>query len=437
MPSPPLSMAGSMVATRSPKRRGRALRYIGGTMPEVLQVDCCIAGGGPAGMMLGYLLGRAGVHTVVLEKHADFLRDFRGDTVHPSTLTVMKELGLLEEFLRLPHSQLHAMAAEIGETTVKVVDFEHVPVACKFIALMPQWDFLSFLADKGRRFPSLRVMMCAEVTGLALDAGRVVGVSATTAAGPLEVRARLVVGCDGRRSTVREASGLAVKNLGSPIDVLWFRMSKKPDDPKEILGRLNPDSMVVTIDRGDYWQCAYVIGKGGIDRIHAQGLEAFKKAVAAGARFLGDRVDELRSFDDAKLLSVTVDRLTTWSRPGLLCIGDAAHAMSPVGGVGINLAIQDAVATANLLAAKLKDGSLTDADLHRVQHRRLFPVKVIQAFQMAIHRRVLTPVVSGRKRSLSVPYLLKLLDRHPSLRRWPAQFLGVGVRPEHVRSPEA
>ncbi|HEX3847859.1 MAG TPA: FAD-dependent oxidoreductase [Steroidobacteraceae bacterium] len=406
-------------------------------MAETLQVDCCIAGGGPAGMMLGYLLGRAGVKTVVLEKHADFLRDFRGDTVHPSTLTVMKELGLLDEFLRLPHSELHAMAAEIGETTLKVADFEHVPVACRFIALMPQWDFLNFLADKGRRFPSLRVMMSADVTGLLSDASRVIGVAATTAAGPLEVRARLVVGCDGRKSTVREASGLEVENLGSPIDVLWFRMSKKPGDPGQVLGRLNPDSMVVTIDRGDYWQCAYVIGKGGIDKVHEQGLESFKSAVSAGARFLSDRVDELRSFDDVKLLSVTVDRLTTWSKPGLLCIGDAAHAMSPVGGVGINLAIQDAVATANLLAAKLRDGSLTDDDLDRVRRRRLFPVKVIQAFQVAIHKRVLTPVVSGRERQLSVPFALKLLDRFPSLRRWPAQFLGVGVRPEHVRSPEA
>jgi 2-polyprenyl-6-methoxyphenol hydroxylase-like FAD-dependent oxidoreductase len=433
-----MSIAGSKGCGHEARgRSGGGLRYIAGVMPETLQVDCCIAGGGPAGMMLGYLLGRAGVRTIVLEKHADFLRDFRGDTVHPSTLTVMKELGLLEKFLRLPHAELHAMSAEIGETTVKVADFEHVPVACKFIALMPQWDFLSFLADEGRRFPSLRVMMSAEVTGLVLDAGRVIGVSATTTEGPLEVRSRLVVGCDGRGSTVREASGLAVENLGSPIDVLWFRMSKKPGDPGEVLGRLNPDSMVVTIDRGDYWQCAYVIGKGGIDEIHAKGIEEFRKAVAAGARFLGDRVDELRSFDDVKLLSVTVDRLTTWSNPGLLCIGDAAHAMSPVGGVGINLAIQDAVATANLLAAKLKDGSLIDADLDRVRRRRLFPVKVIQAFQMAIHNRVLTPVVSGRKRSLSVPYLLKVLDRHPSLRRWPAQLLGVGVRPEHVRSPEA
>jgi 2-polyprenyl-6-methoxyphenol hydroxylase-like FAD-dependent oxidoreductase len=406
-------------------------------MSETLQVDCCIAGGGPAGMMLGYLLGRAGVKTVVLEKHADFLRDFRGDTVHPSTMTIMKELGLLEEFLQLPHSELHAMSGEIGDTLVKIADFANVPVACKFIALMPQWDFLNFLAAQGRRFASLQVMMSAQVQGLTYEGGHVSGVTASTADGPLEVRARLVVGCDGRSSTVREASGLIVKNLGSPIDVLWFRISKRPTDPTQILGHLNPDSMVVTIDRTDYWQCAYVIGKGGIDQIHAQGLEAFKKAVAAGARFLADRTDELKSFDDIKLLSVTVDRLTTWSKPGLLCIGDAAHAMSPVGGVGINLAIQDAVATANLLAAKLATGTLSDADLDLVRQRRLFAVKVIQAFQITIHNRILRPVVSGRKRPLGVPWPLKLLDAFPSLRRWPAQLLGVGVRPEHVRSPQA
>jgi 2-polyprenyl-6-methoxyphenol hydroxylase-like FAD-dependent oxidoreductase len=408
-------------------------------MADTMRVQCCIAGGGPAGMMLGYLMGRAGVKTVVLEKHGDFLRDFRGDTVHPSTLMIMQELGLVEDFLKLPHSEIHELSAEIGEHPVKVADFSRLSAPCRFVALMPQWDFLNFLADKGRRYSALQVLMSSQVTGLIAESGRIVGVNATTAAGPIEVRADLVVGCDGRGSTVRAASGLVVQDLGSPIDVLWFRLSKKSNDPGQVLGRLQSDSMIVTIDRNDYWQCAFVIGKGGIGRIHAEGLEEFKAAVAAGARFLADRVDELKSFDDIKLLSVTVDRLRTWSKPGLLCIGDAAHAMSPVGGVGINLAIQDAVATANLLAAKLKAGTLTDADLDSVRQRRLFPVRVIQALQVAIHNRVLKPIISagngGPKRPLTVPWPLKLLDRNAALRRWPAQILGLGVRPEHVRSP--
>ena len=416
--------------------RAELSAYIGEPMADTLQVQCCIAGGGPAGMMLGLLLGRAGVKTVVLEKHADFLRDFRGDTVHPSTLMIMQELGLIEDFLKLPHSEIRALGAEIGGASVKIADFAHISAPCKFVALMPQWDFLNFLADRGRRFADLTVMMSAEVTSLTEDSGRVVGVKVTTQNGPLEVRADLVVGCDGRASTVRAASGLLVQDLGSPIDVLWFRLSKKAGDPEQVLGRLGADTMIVTIDRNDYWQCAYVIGKGGIGRVHAEGLEAFKAAVAAGARFLSDRVDELKSFDDIKLLSVSVDRLAKWSKPGLLCIGDAAHAMSPVGGVGINLAIQDAVATANLLAAKLRAGTLQDGDLDTVRQRRLFPVKVIQGLQVAVHNRVLKPTVSGgRVRALTVPWPLKVLDAVPWLRRWPAQFLGLGVRPEHVRSP--
>jgi len=406
-------------------------------MAQTLKVQCCIAGGGPAGMMLGYLLGRAGVETLVLEKHADFLRDFRGDTVHPSTLQIMRELGLLEDFLKLPHSELRAFSAEIGDRCFKVADLERVPIFCNFIALMPQWDFLNFLMDKGGRFPSLQVMMSAQATDLVRSAGRIIGVTATTPDGPLEVRADLVVGCDGRASTVRQAAALTVQDLGSPIDVLWFRLSKNSGDPKDVLGHLGRDKMVVTIDRTDYWQCAYVISKGGIERIRASGLESFKRQVADGARFLADRVDELKSFDDVKLLSVSVDRLTTWSKPGLLCIGDAAHAMSPVGGVGINLAIQDAVATANLFAAKLKAGTLQDHDLDALRRRRLFPVKVIQRMQVAVQNRVLKPIVSGGDRALKVPWPVKLLDGNAWLRRWPAQIIGVGVRPEHVRSPEA
>jgi 2-polyprenyl-6-methoxyphenol hydroxylase-like FAD-dependent oxidoreductase len=386
-------------------------------------------------MMLGYLLGRAGVETCVLEKHPDFLRDFRGDTVHPSTMQVMHELGLLEQFLKLPHSEIHSFSAEIGRRNFKIADFKRVPTACRFIAFMPQWDFLNFLARQGRRFPALTLMMQAQVTTLTEHAGRVVGVEASTPQGPLALRAELVVGCDGRTSVVRQAAGLTVRDLGSPIDVLWFRLSRQPGDPENVLGHLGRDKMLVTIDRNSYWQCAYVIGKGGMQQVQARGLEAFRRDIADGARFLANRVDELKSFDDVKLLSVTVDRLVNWCRPGLLCIGDAAHAMSPVGGVGINLAIQDAVASANLLAAKLKAGTLSDRDLEGVQRRRLLPVKLIQRFQVTVQNRVLRPAVSGTVTELKVPWIIRLLDRSAWLRRWPAQVLGLGVRPEHVRSP--
>ncbi len=301
---------------------------------------------------------------------------------------------------------------------------------------MPQWDFLNFLAQRGSRFASLKIMMSAEVTGLIESGGRVAGVQAISQGAALEVRADLVVGCDGRASRVRALSGLKVKSLGSPIDVLWFRLSRKLADPGEVLGHLGVDKMLVTIDRTDYWQCAYVIDKGGNERVRATGLEAFKAAVIDGARFLSDRVHELKSFDDVKLLSVAVDRLTTWSKPGLLCIGDAAHAMSPIGGVGINLAIQDAVATANLLAAKLKAGTLQDGDLDAVRRRRLFPVKVIQGFQVLVQNRVLKPRILGGAAELKVPWPLKLLNMSAWARAWPARFLGIGVRPEHVRSPQ-
>jgi 2-polyprenyl-6-methoxyphenol hydroxylase-like FAD-dependent oxidoreductase len=403
-------------------------------MAQTLKVQCCIAGGGPAGMMLGYLLGRAGVSCVVLEKHADFLRDFRGDTVHPSTLQLMHELDLLQEFLKLPHSEIHVLSVDIGRRSFRVAEFARVPTHCKFIALMPQWDFLNFLARKGQRFTSLRTIMSGQVTDLIEASGRVTGVKADTPDEPLEVSADLVVGCDGRGSTVRAAADLPLHDLGSPIDVLWFRLSKKASDPDQVLGHLGQNSMIVTISRNDYWQCAYVIAKGGIERVHASGLEAFKRAVSDGAPFLSDRLNEIKSFDEVKLLNVSVNRLSTWSRPGVLCIGDAAHAMSPIGGVGINLAIQDAVATANLLAAKLKAGTLRDDDLDGVRRRRLLPVKLIQSGQVAIQNRLLQPIVSGKAQPLKVPWIVKLLDRNAWLRRWPAQIIGIGVRPEHVRS---
>jgi 2-polyprenyl-6-methoxyphenol hydroxylase-like FAD-dependent oxidoreductase len=388
-------------------------------------------------MVLGYLLGRAGVRTVVLEKHADFLRDFRGDTVHPSTLRILQELGLLEEFLRRPHSEVRALSAEFDDRCFEVADFGRLPPPCNFIACMPQWDFLDFLADKGRRFAALEIRMSSRVTELLEAGGRVTGVRASTPEGPLEVRADLVVGCDGRSSTVRAAAGLEVQTLGAPIDVLWFRLSKKAGDPEHVLAHVGRDKMLVTIDRTEYWQCAYVIGKGGIDRIHAAGLEAFRRAVAESARFLADRVTEIRSFDEIKLLSVAVDRLRRWSRPGLLCIGDAAHAMSPIGGVGINLAVQDAAATANLLAATLRVGAPSERDLDRVRRRRLFPVRVIQRGQVAVQNGFLSPLVSGAAPTVKAPLAVRLLDRCARLRRWPARVIGIGVRPEHVSSPQA
>lgn len=404
-------------------------------MARLLKSQCCIVGGGPAGMMLGYLLGRAGVKTLVLEKHADFLRDFRGDTVHPSTLRILGQLGLLEAFLKIPHSKLRALSVEIGKRSLKVADFGRLKPPANFIVLMPQWDFLDFLAAQGRRYPLLQVLMSTSVNALISEGGRIVGVRAEAAGGELEVRADLVIGCDGRSSTVRAASGLELLDLGAPIDVLWFRISKAATDPADVLAHLEADQMLVTIDRGDYWQCAYVIAKGGFAQIRAAGLPSFRALIVQGAPFLADRVAEISSFEDTKLLSVSLDRLTSWSKPGLLCIGDAAHAMSPVGGVGINLAIQDAVATANLLAAKLKDSTVRDEDLDAVRRRRLWPVKAIQSFQRAAHERVLKPVISGQVHKLTVPWAAQCLNAIPWLRRWPAQLLGVGLRPEHVRSP--
>ena len=403
-------------------------------MAKSLEVQCCIVGGGPAGMMLGYLLGRAGVRTVVLEKHADFLRDFRGDTVHPSTMRIMHELGLLQDFLKLPHSELQAISAEIGTRSFKMADFSQMAGPGNFIALMPQWDFLNFLADKGRAFSSLTVLMSVQADELLMASGRVVGVKARTLDGLLEVRSDLVIGCDGRTSTIRAASGLVVQDLGAPIDVLWFRLSKQAGDPTQVLGRISHNKMLVSIDRNEYWQCAFVIRKNGIEQVRADGIAAFRSSVIEVAPHFASRIDELRSFDDIKLLSVSMDRLNCWSKPGLLCIGDAAHAMSPVGGVGINLAIQDAVATANMLAAKLAIGAVSDEDLDAVRRRRMFAVKVIQGMQAVIHNRVLKPTVAGTAQ-MTAPWPIRLLDKSRWLRRWPARLLGVGVRPEHVRSP--
>lgn len=403
---------------------------------EVIRTQCCIAGGGPAGMMLGFLLARAGVEVVVLEKHADFLRDFRGDTIHPSTLEVIHELGLLDDFLHQPHQEAPALAANFAGTEFPLADFSSLPTKCKFIALMPQWDFLAFLARHAMPYPTFRLVMKAAVTDLLRDGERVVGVRADMPDGPLDVRASLTVGCDGRHSTVRARAGLPVKDLGAPMDVLWMRLSHKSSDGNRIGGRFDRGRIFIMIYRGDYWQCGFVIPKGEHAEVMARGLGAFRADIAAVAPQLADRVDELQSWDQIKLLTVSVDRLRKWWQPGLLCIGDAAHAMSPVGGVGINLAIQDAVATANALALKLKTGAVTNADLAVVQRRRTLPTQLTQWLQVQVQKRVITRALSA-KGPLKTPLAFKLFQRFPVLRRIPARLVGVGIRPEHVRTPTA
>jgi len=402
--------------------------------PDKISVRCCIAGGGPAGMMLGYLLARAGVKVLVLEKHGDFLRDFRGDTIHPSTLEVMHELGLLDEFLKLPHQKVYELNAQVGEMRLTIADFRYLPTRCGFVAFMPQWDFLNFLAEKAGRYPGFKLLMEAEVTGLIEESGRVVGVRVKTANGEIEMRVDLVVGADGRSSIVREKAGLPVKEFGAPMDVLWFRLRRTAADPVATMGRFDSGRIFIALNRGDYWQCGYVIAKGQFDEMRRQPFETFRAAIVKLAPYVGDSVQELRGWDDVKLLTVRVDRLLDWFRPGLLCIGDSAHAMSPVGGVGINLAIQDAVAAANVLFKPLRQGQLTLDHLRRVQQRRELPTRVTQWLQVTVQRRIIARVLVETG-PLKPPLAVRLLAKIPFLRRIPARIVGLGVRPEHV-SPE-
>jgi 2-polyprenyl-6-methoxyphenol hydroxylase-like FAD-dependent oxidoreductase len=404
-------------------------------MPDApIKTTCCIAGGGPAGMMLGFLLARAGVGVVVLEKHADFFRDFRGDTIHPSTLELMYELGLLDDFLKLPHQKVDKFGAQIGDQHVGFVDLTHLPTHCKYIALMPQWDFLNFLAARGKRYPCFDLRMQTEATDLIEERGRIVGLHAKTPDGGLEIRADLIVGADGRHSTIRKDAGLVGDDFGAPMDVLWFRLTRRESDQTETFGHIEAGMMMIMLNRGDYWQCAYVIPKGGIEQVKAAGIDAFRKAVVKMSPYLADRVVELKSFDDVKLLTVAVDRLRQWWRPGLLCIGDAAHAMSPVGGVGVNLAIQDAVAAANRLAKPLKNGTLSDEDLRAVEKRRTFPVRFTQRIQRIAQDRIISSALAGTKPK--VPLLFKALDAFPLLQRIPGRLVAVGVRPEHIHTPD-
>jgi 2-polyprenyl-6-methoxyphenol hydroxylase-like FAD-dependent oxidoreductase len=385
-------------------------------------------------MMLGYLLARAGVDVVVLEKHADFLRDFRGDTVHPSTLEVMHELGVLEEFLKLPHDEVRELGGQIGDEFVQLADFSHLPTVCKFIALVPQWDFLDFLADHARLYPTFKLIMQAEVVELLEDQGYVAGVRAQTPDGELDVRADLTIGADGRGSIVRDKAGLEVQKFGAPMDVLWFRLSRKPSDGEQTLGRIKQGKMMVMLNRGEYWQCGYLIRKDEFENIKARGIEQFREDIVSVVPFSGDRMDELPDWEPIKLLTVRIDRLRKWFRPGVLCIGDAAHAMSPIGGVGINLAIQDAVATANILAERLTRNTVGLADLERVQLRRDFPTRMTQGLQVFMQNNVIDRVLGNT--DFRAPAPLKLFNRWPFLRRIPARLVGVGFRPEHVKTME-
>jgi 2-polyprenyl-6-methoxyphenol hydroxylase-like FAD-dependent oxidoreductase len=397
------------------------------------RTECVIAGGGPAGLVLGYLLARAGVEVVVLEKHDDFLRDFRGDTIHPSTLTVLQDLGLLEAFLELPHQEVRELTGDVYGETVTIADFTHLAAPRPFMVLIPQWDFLDFIADQARALPNFALRMGAKALGVIEEGGRVVGVNVQTAQGGYAIHADLVVAADGRHTTLRDSAGLASEDLGAPIDVLWFRMPRDAArDPTRTGGTIRPGAMLVTLNRDDYWQCAFVIPKGRLEALQAQGIEAFRGRVCAIAPFLTAASATLTSWDDVKLLSVQISRMPRLYRDGLLCIGDAAHAMSPIGGVGINLAIQDAVAASNLLAEALRDKRLTSADLAAVQRRREWPARVTQRAQMAVQNRVLAPVLAGTAAPTSVPLPVRLLQRLPLLRRLPARLIGIGVRPERV-----
>lgn len=401
-------------------------------MLETSRTTCCIVGGGPAGVMTGYLLARFGVQVVVLEKHKDFFRDFRGDTVHPSTLQLFDELGLLQQLLKIPHQEYRSISLQFGTSLFKLADFSHLPTQSKFIALMPQWDLLNFLTEQGKQFPGFNLRLEHEATGLIQSSGRVTGVEAMTPAGNVQITAQLVIGCDGRHSVIRESAKMETMELGVPIDALWFRISRKNNDPEASLGNVNYGKALILINRGDYFQAGLIISKGSFDHIRQNSITAFQRQITQIAPWIGDRVSDLKDWDQIKLLSVQINRLKQWHRPGLLCIGDAAHAMSPAGGVGINLAVQDAVATANLLAKPLLEGTLTEENLAQVQQRREFPARLTQQMQVFAHKGVVA--VFQNSGPAEPPWQLRLAAGLPGLPRLVGRIVGMGIRPEHVQT---
>jgi 2-polyprenyl-6-methoxyphenol hydroxylase-like FAD-dependent oxidoreductase len=399
------------------------------------QKALCIAGGGPAGMVAGLLFARAGVKVTVLEKHGDFLRDFRGDTVHPSTLRIFSELGLLDRLLERPHDKVRSIHGLIGGRALHLADFSHFDPRWNFIAMMPQWDFLDFVADEARRYPHFTLLMDAEATGLIEEGGRIAGLRYRRGGSEESIRARLTIAADGRTSRLREAAALPVRDLGAPMDVFWFRVPKIRTDENQTTGVFASGRILALIDRGDYWQCAYVFPKGMADEVRSRGIEAFRSEIAGIAPMLEDRIAEVAGWDDVKLLAVSLDRLERWHRPGLLVIGDAAHAMSPIGGVGINVAVQDAVAAANALAGPMSEGRDPDPLLARVEARRLPAVRMTQGFQKTAQERIISPLLMRSGGAFEPPRALRWLDRYPVLRRVPAALIGFGWRAEHVRSP--
>ncbi len=397
-----------------------------------IETTCVIAGAGPAGLMLGLLLARAGIDVVVVEKHGDFLRDFRGDTIHPSTLEVMSELGLIDEFLTLPHTRAPKLTAEMGGRTITMADFSRLPVKNRFIAFMPQWDFLNFLAEKAQQYPNFRLIMNARVTEVLEDQGKMNGLAVETPEGSAIIRSTLVVGADGRNSIVREKAGLIIENFGTPSEVVWMKLSKQPGDPHEVMGHAGPRQGFVLIDCGDYWQCGYVIRRTTFAEIREKGIEAFRQMVIDVSPLPAERMQEIRSFDDISLLTVRIDRLKQWWRPGLICIGDAAHAMSPIGGVGVNLAIQDAVAAANILSSPLREKRLSDRDLAAVEKRRGFPTRATQKLQLMMRSSRKTDQANEAKRK-GLPAFIRGIARFPLLAHLAGRLIGLGFRMEHVR----
>jgi 2-polyprenyl-6-methoxyphenol hydroxylase-like FAD-dependent oxidoreductase len=405
-------------------------------MPDPVNTTCCIAGGGPAGMMTGLLLARAGIEVVVLEKHADFFRDFRGDTIHPSTFQLMHELGMLEDFLKIPHQEVKQLGAMFNGKYLQLADFSGLRTAKKVIGLMPQWDFLNFLAEKAKRYSNFNLMVESEFIDLIRENGKIKGVVTKTPGGEVKIFAKLVIGADGRHSDVREKAGLKVITTGVPIDVLWFRLSKQENDPVQSLGQFNHGRLMVMLERKDYWQCGYVIPKGDLEQIRQRGLASFRSEISSIVSFFENRVQELDDWEKIKLLSVAIDHLENWSMDGLLCIGDAAHAMSPVGGVGINLAVQDAVAAANILCEPLIEGKEMNAELlSKVQKRRKFPTLMTQRLQTGVQKAVISRRAEEKK-SAKPPLLMTWLNKSRWLRGIPARVIGIGIRPEHIHSPE-